>query len=203
MGLNLPPHSFWEETYVICRLLRIRPLATNVWNTDEHRRSLHSLNIPARCVIQEFDNRIVFWTQISTLCFNLNKKWHFIEHLFVIFPSSPITKTNWINYQIIYETYCNNWVVQASIMYNPWWALPIYEYHKKNMLGAPAIAVWQMIISPVRELGFFLCYKPIHAVEQTVERLEIWNTVTLMFRQCNNNAIKRNFGITVSMILLL
>ena len=36
-----------------------------------------------------------------------------------------------------------------------------------------AISVLQMITSPVRQCGGLLCYKPGHALEQTVERLVI------------------------------
>ena len=58
-----------------------------------------------------------------------------------------------------------------------------------------AIGVLQMIMSPVIECGCFLCYKPGHAVEQTVDQLWICNIMMLMLRHCNNNAMKRNFGI--------
>ena len=54
----------------------------------------------------------------------------------------------------------------------------------------------QMITSPVRECGCFVCYKLGHADEQIVDRLMVWNVMTLMLCHCNNSATKRIFGIT-------
>ena len=50
-----------------------------------------------------------------------------------------------------------------------------------------AISVLQIDKFPGRKCGGLLCYQPGHAVEQTVEPLVIENSMTLMWRHCNNS----------------
>ena len=67
--------------------------------------------------------------------------------------------------------------------------------HFYNNVTKPVV-VLQMIMSPIRECGYLLCYKPGYAVEQTVKWMGLYNVLMLILHHCNNNAIKRNLDIT-------
>ena len=59
-----------------------------------------------------------------------------------------------------------------------------------------AISVSQMILFPIKMRGNLFCSESWHAAEQIVKRTVIWGTMALMWSYCNDNAAKRDFGIT-------
>ena len=54
----------------------------------------------------------------------------------------------------------------------------------------------QMISFPIEMCGCFFCSQSRNAVEQIVKRTVIWDAMAPMWSHCNDNAAKRDFGIT-------
>ena len=59
-----------------------------------------------------------------------------------------------------------------------------------------SISVLQMISSANKVFGYLFCSQSWHAVEQIVKRTVISDAMALIWSRCNDNAAKRDFGIT-------